>query len=85
MVGLARVELATSSLSGMRSNQLSYKPTYHSSKKSLLAHPSEERLAVHRNLEMRDNRASNSKKRIPVRNQTCLEIFITPKNGAKSK
>jgi len=40
---------------------------------------------VHRNLEMRDNRASNSKKRIPVRNQTCLEIFITPKNGAKSK
>ena len=38
MVGLARVELATSSLSGMRSNQLSYKPTYHSQKKkSLLA------------------------------------------------
>ncbi len=33
MVGLARVELATSSLSGMRSNQLSYKPTYHSQKK----------------------------------------------------
>ena len=28
MVGLTRIELVTSSLSGTRSNQLSYKPTY---------------------------------------------------------
>ena len=64
----------------MRSNQLSYKPTDPSQRKALCLHSSEERLAVHRNLEMRDERASKSKKRIPVRNQTCLEIFITPEN-----
>ena len=28
MVGLTRIELVTSSLSGTRSNQLSYKPTF---------------------------------------------------------
>ena len=51
MVGLARVELATSSLSGMRSNQLSYKPTDPPQREALRLHSSEERLAVHRNLE----------------------------------
>ena len=33
LVGLTRIELVTSSLSGTRSNQLSYKPTTHSEEK----------------------------------------------------
>ena len=37
-VGLTRIELVTSSLSGMRSNQLSYSPELLSGEKSLLAH-----------------------------------------------
>jgi hypothetical protein len=35
-VGLTRIELVTSSLSGMRSNQLSYSPELHSGEMSLL-------------------------------------------------
>ena len=37
MVGLTRIELVTSSLSGMRSNQLSYSPELLSGEMSLLA------------------------------------------------
>ena len=37
LVGLTRIELVTSSLSGMRSNQLSYSPELLSGEMSLLA------------------------------------------------
>jgi hypothetical protein len=38
MVGLARFELATSRLSGVRSNQLSYRPKLHTKKYAILAY-----------------------------------------------